>query len=143
MSIYNDIKKGSFYRHQGFPLGLIIVLLGLVLLANNFHLLPDSLRSVIFTWPMLLISIGLLILFNRNGYLGIAIISLLRKGYFVGLIMIFIGFFFLLPRVLFFSIDFLRLLWPIILIVIGLILMFRVRMVRRLQYRHLRFKKDA
>jgi len=61
---------------------------------------------------MLLIAIGCMNLFSRKGYFG-------------GLIMILIGFFFLIPEIHFFSFDFTRLFWPILLIAIGLLIIFR------------------
>lgn len=93
-------------------LGLIIIIAGLLLLADNVGVLPHGLRSIFFSWQMLLIVIGLLNLFRRNHYFG-------------GLVLILIGFFFLIPDVINVPFNFVSLLWPVLLIVIGLLIIFR------------------
>ncbi len=98
--------------------GIIIVVVGLLLLASNFGELPRYLRNIIFSWQMLLIAIGLINLASRES-----------KS--VGLILIAVGSFFLLPDIFVFSFDFVELFWPILLIVVGVsIIMFGGRALR-------------
>jgi len=93
-------------------LGLIVVFLGIIFLADNFGALPYGLKSIIFTWQMLLIAIGTINLFSR-------------KGYFTGVILILVGFFFLIPEIHLFSFNFARLFWPVLLIAIGFLIITR------------------
>ncbi|MCP4552892.1 MAG: cell wall-active antibiotics response protein [Bacteroidetes bacterium] len=98
--------------------GIIIVVVGLLLLASNFGELPRYLRNIIFSWQMLLIAIGLINLASRES-----------KS--VGLILIAVGSFFLLPDIFVFSFDFVELFWPILLIVVGVsMIMFGGRALR-------------
>jgi predicted membrane protein len=94
-------------------LGLIVIALGALLLADNFEGLSYHIRSIVFSFPMLIIAIGILNLFGR-------------KSYVTGLILIMVGIFFLIPKV-FYGIapDFTRLFWPIILIAIGILIIAR------------------
>lgn len=98
--------------------GIIIVVIGFLLLASNFGELPYSIKNIIFSWPMLLIAIGLINIASRES-----------KS--VGLILIAVGSFFLLPDIFVFSFDFVKLFWPVLLIVIGVsIIMFGGRAMR-------------
>ena len=94
-------------------LGLIIIVLGALLLADNFEGLSGYIRSIVFSWPMLFVAIGILNLFGRRSYV-------------TGFIFILIGVFFLIPKI-FFSIDpdFTRMFWPMILIAVGILIIVR------------------
>jgi predicted membrane protein len=92
--------------------GGIILLIGFIFLLDNIGILSFEIKDVLFTWQMLLIAIGLLSLSGG-------------RNCFPGLIMIIIGSFFLVPHFFDFSFNFTKLLWPIILIIIGLMIIFR------------------
>jgi predicted membrane protein len=110
-SIENNNQRPSNGRKVVF--GLIIIVLGALLLADNFEGLSGYIRSIVFSWPMLFIAIGVLNLFGRRSSV-------------TGLIFIMIGVFFLLPKI-FFGInpDFTRMFWPLILIGIGVMIIVR------------------
>jgi predicted membrane protein len=109
---YDNEENVKPNNNKKLVFGLIVIFLGAILLADNFYLLPNGFKSVMFTWQMLLIAIGCLNLFSRKGYFG-------------GLIMILVGFFFLIPEIHFFSFNFTRLFWPVLLIAVGLLIIFR------------------
>jgi predicted membrane protein len=92
-------------------LGLIAMLLGVLIMASNFGVLPYRVRSIIFSWEMLLIVIG-----------TIQILSHREKP--IGFILVAIGVFFILPEIFRFSHDFHKTFWPVMLIVAGLIIIF-------------------
>ena len=98
------MKKGAF--------GVIVILAGLLLLAFNFDILSGDLRHVIFSWQMLLITIGLVSLFTSESRTP-------------GLILVFIGGFFIIPEIFDFHISFIKLFWPLLLIGIGILILFR------------------
>lgn len=93
-------------------LGLIIVIAGILLLADNIGVLSHGIKTIFFNWPMLLIVIGLLNLFRRNHYFG-------------GLVLILVGIFFMVPDVFDVQFNFVALLWPVLLIVVGILIIFR------------------
>jgi predicted membrane protein len=98
------MKKGAF--------GVIVILAGLLLLAFNFDILSGDLRHIIFSWQMLLITIGLVSLFTSESRTP-------------GLILVFIGGFFIIPEIFDFHISFIKLFWPTLLIGIGILILFR------------------
>jgi predicted membrane protein len=99
-----QIKKGAF--------GFIVILAGLFLLAFNFDILSGNLRHIIFSWQMLLITIGAVSLFTSENRTP-------------GLILLFIGGFFMIPELFDFHISFIKLFWPLLLIGIGFMILFK------------------
>ena len=90
--------------------GVVLVILGLYFLLDNFYLIPFNLPWYVFTWQMLLIGIGIFNLVTGN-----------RKSAFI---LMGIGILFLVPEFYPVSIgDF----WPIVLIVIGVSFFLRNR----------------
>jgi len=100
----NQMKKGTF--------GFIVIIAGLLLLAFNFDILSGNLRHVIFSWQMLLIVIG-------------AVSLITSENRTPGLILLFIGGFFIIPELFDFHISFVKLFWPLLLIGIGLLILFK------------------
>ncbi len=97
------------YRNKAF-VGIILVLIGIVLLLDNFGLLPFFLPDYLFTWEALLILIGL--------------VSFLSGRITQAIILILVG-------VVFLFTDYLDIrfwdLWPILLIIIGASFFIRYR----------------
>jgi predicted membrane protein len=94
-------------RMKKVTFGIIVVIIGALLMASNFGYLPYQWRHIFFSWEMLLIAIGVVNLVSRESKT-------------TGLILIAIGSFFLLPDLFDFSFSFIRLFWPVLLIVVGL-----------------------
>ncbi len=103
-----QIKKYSF--------GVIVIIAGLLLLLVNTRLLPYELKHILISWQMLLIAIGIVSFF----------ISESRTP---GIILILIGGIFILPRVFVtffhYSFNVMHFFWPLILIAIGVLILFR------------------
>ncbi len=93
-------------------LGMIVILAGLALLLFNTGLVPETLRHVIISWPMLLLVIGIVSLVGAENRIP-------------GIILILIGGFFLFPRIFDMDINFGHLFWPLILICVGVLILFR------------------
>ncbi|HBG88446.1 MAG TPA: hypothetical protein DEG09_12520 [Marinilabiliaceae bacterium] len=94
-------------KRYGF--GIVVLLVGLTLLLNNFGFLPDYIRNVIFRWPMILILIG--------------VVNLINKEWVAATILLSIGVFFLLPAVLpGFSFHEIWRFWPVGIILVGLVI---------------------
>jgi predicted membrane protein len=93
-----------------FAFGFVVIIIGLLLMAFNFDILPYSWKHVFFSWQMLLIAIGIISLFGGDSRLP-------------GTILLFIGGFFLIPEIFVMHISFFKLFWPFILIGIGLMVL--------------------
>jgi len=111
----DDFAK-PYRSHKGNRplLGLILVLIGVILIADNSGMIPYSVSRIIISWQMLLIVIGL---FN-----------LAKRAVTPGLILIAIGGFFLLPRISGVPDNIVYNFWPAVLVIVGLVfLMDRTR----------------
>ena len=113
----NEVKN-SFHSGygKGLGFGLALILFGIVFLGLNFGFIPEQLRHVILSWPMILIVIGVSHYFRRK--------------IFSATILVLIGSFFILPRfieaypTLFpgFNGDFTHIYWPLLLIAAGILM---------------------
>ncbi len=103
----NNSSSGS---KKGLGFGLVLMFVGGLFLADNFNLISFPVTRVVFSWQMLLIVIGLINLFKQK------IIS--------GVILIFVGGFFIIPKV-FPAIDdqFIHIYWPLLLIGAGIVIL--------------------
>lgn len=94
--------------------GIVLVLVGLFLVMRNTGLFPDVIEDIIFSWPMLLVTIGLVITISSSG----------EKT--SGIIVMAVGGFFLIPRIFNEAFD-VNMFWPSIFIIIGIIFIFSRR----------------
>jgi len=95
--------------------GIILLLLGFALIANQFDLIPFSLHRIIFTWQSLLILIGILMVTGKESRI-------------TGYIVMGIGVFFLIPQVMDVPFEYRRLFWPVMLIFLGFLFIFRTNL---------------
>lgn len=116
MNSPDDRSMGPFRRsgRAHLLLGIVLMFLGLFLIADLADIIPWRLRDFLFTWQALLIFLGLIFLSNRE-----------NKG--TGIILIVIGSFFLLPRVIHVPGYWHSLFWPAMLILLGLVVIFSSR----------------
>lgn len=109
-------EKNSAYK-KGFNAGIILIIIGVVFLGFNFGWFPAAMKKVVFSWQMLLLIFG--------------IINLSKKNFTAALILIFIGGFFILPRLSeaypqifhMLGVDFVHNYWPLLLILLGLFIL--------------------
>jgi len=113
----NEMKNS--YRpvySKGIGFGLVLMLIGVLFLGFNFGLIPQTLRHVIISWQMLLIFIG--------------VVQLFKKRLISGIVLIFIGGFFIIPRVIpGLDHQFVQTYWPLLLIGAGIVILLQ-RLVR-------------
>lgn len=95
-------------------IGVILVLTGLFLVLRNTGFFPSSISNIIFSWPMLLVAIGLIITLGSGG----------SKT--SGVIVMAVGAFFLIPHIFRDAFD-VDMFWPSIFIIIGVIFIFTKR----------------
>jgi predicted membrane protein len=89
-------------------IGFILVLAGLFLVIRNTGFFPDFIDHVIFSWPMLLVTIGLVMTLGASEKTG-------------GIIVMAVGGFFMIPLLFRESFHMYNMFWPSIFIIIGVI----------------------
>ena len=90
-------------------IGVILVIVGLFLVIRNTDLLPGYIDNILFSWPMLLVTIGLVITVGSSG----------TKS--SGIIVMAVGAFFLIPHIFSETFHVYNLFWPSIFIIVGVI----------------------
>jgi Predicted membrane protein (DUF2154). len=103
----NSFRSG---HTKGLGFGLVLMVIGVVFLGFNFGFFPERLRNVVISWQMLLIFLGTVNLFKKH------LIS--------GVVLIFLGGFFIIPKVVP-EIDgnFVHIYWPLLLIGAGIVIL--------------------
>lgn len=95
-------------------IGVILVLVGLSLVMRNTGLFPEYINHIVFSWPMLLVTIGLVMTIGSSG----------EKT--SGVIVMAVGAFFLIPHIFRETFD-VNMFWPAVFIIIGVIFIFSKR----------------
>ena len=113
---YRDDKPDKRHDHHHLTnnravIGVILVLVGLFLVLRNTGFFPGFIDHIIFSWPMLLITIGAVITIGSSG------------GKTSGIIVMAVGAFFLIPHIFRETFD-VNMFWPSIFIIIGVIFIF-------------------
>jgi len=101
-------------RHEGLSnnralVGVVLVIAGLFLVVRNTGFFPQFIDDVVFSWPMLLVTIGLVITIGSSG------------GKTSGIIIMAVGAFFLIPIIFRETFHMYNMFWPSIFIIIGII----------------------
>jgi predicted membrane protein len=104
-------REHRHLQHNRAIIGIILVLVGVFLVMRNTGIFPDFIDNVIFSWPMMLVTIGLIITIGSSG------------GKTSGIIVMAVGGFFLLPHIFREAFD-VNLFWPSVFIIIGAIFIF-------------------
>jgi predicted membrane protein len=89
-------------------IGVVLVLVGLFLVMRNTGIFPDFIDHVIFSWPMLLVAIGLVMTLGKAEKTS-------------GVIVMAVGGFFLIPTIFRETFHAYNMFWPSIFIIIGVI----------------------
>jgi hypothetical protein len=106
-------KRVTFHQHgrlNKFITALTLVVAGFVILAHNMGAVSDYVFRIIISWQMLLVVLGITSLLKRN---------LLPGGILLG-----VGIYFLLPRIISAESALLTNYWPVFLILLGVIILF-------------------
>jgi len=113
-----------YHGSRNLLLGVVLILVGIAVFFKSLGIFPYETERVIFSWQMLLIAIGVIMVTNFRSRIG-------------GLILILIGGFFLLEEFSGLSGEMRSLFWAFFFIFIGLVIMFRAfRMPVRRRYWH-------
>jgi len=93
-------------------IGIVLLVIAALMFADNFDFLPWNWEHYVFTWPSLLIFIGLIVLAKKESKT-------------TGIVLISVGAFFLAAKILCYPFGVHHLFWPAILVVIGILLIVR------------------
>jgi predicted membrane protein len=108
---YKDERRARRHEHltnNRVIIGVVLVLAGLALVIKNTGFFPDFIDHVIFSWPMLLVVIGLIMTLSSSEKTG-------------GIIVMAVGGFFMIPLVFRETFHMYNMFWPSIFIIIGII----------------------
>jgi predicted membrane protein len=109
-------------KPDGVPfIGIFLIGLGLVFLFDRIGIIPEYWRNIIISWQMLLIFIGSINLFRNHAR-------------FPGVILILVGLAFLLPEIIQIPFETRQLIWPLVLILIGVFIVFKRKNVKKAHY---------
>jgi predicted membrane protein len=116
METNNDYRDERPYRKHDHHhitnnrtiIGVILVLAGLFLVMRNTGFFPEFIDHVIFSWPMLLVTIGLIMTLGASEKTG-------------GIIVMAVGAFFMIPLLFRETFHMYNMFWPSIFIIIGVI----------------------
>jgi len=118
---YRDERRHYRHDHHHHHLtnnraiiGVILVLAGLCLVLRNTGFFSNFIDQIIFSWPMLLVAIGLVITIGSSG------------GKTSGVIVMAVGAFFLMLHIFRETVD-INMFWPSIFIIVGIIFIFSRR----------------
>lgn len=92
--------------------GLVLIAAGVILMLEKMQLISPEVTRWVFTWQMLLIVIGFVNIFSRESYVS-------------GLVLIMVGSFFLIPRIVDLPFNFIGMFWPLLLIGGGVLLILK------------------
>ncbi|MBW6502223.1 MAG: cell wall-active antibiotics response protein [Bacteroidales bacterium] len=95
-------------------IGVILVLAGLFLVIRNTGFFPDYIDKVIFSWPMLLVAIGLVMTLGASEKTA-------------GVIVMAVGGFFMIPLIFRETFHMYNMFWPSIFIIVGVIFIVTTR----------------
>jgi predicted membrane protein len=110
-----QFKQDNHHLQHNRPIiGVILVLAGLFLVMRNTGVFPDFIDHVVFSWPMLLVCIGLVMTLGAQEKTS-------------GVIVMAVGGFFLIPMIFRETFHAYNLFWPSIFIIIGVIFIFSKR----------------
>ncbi|MBS0010954.1 MAG: hypothetical protein KFF49_06070 [Bacteroidales bacterium] len=117
-SNFDERPRRSHSATSKIAIGVVLIVLGFMLVIRNTGLMPGYFEDIIFSWQMLLVAIGFIMILGTGNKAP-------------GLIVMAVGGFFLLPEV--FDIPFrtYRLFWPAILIIIGIIVLSNAQFFRK------------
>lgn len=108
----NEVNRYNGQQRKKYALGVIIIITGIVLLIEKTGFLPFEIHHIIFSWPMLLIAIGIVSFFSSESRTP-------------GTILIVIGGVFLISRIFEMSFNVMHLGWPLVLIIIGVVILLK------------------
>jgi predicted membrane protein len=115
----HDNQPQKCSSSDGLPImGFVFLGLGLVFLFDRLGIIPSAIRHIIISWQALIIFIGAINLIKPHSR-------------FAGIILILVGGAFLLPRIIDVPFETKQLIWPVILIFVGLLILLKTNRIKQ------------
>ena len=109
-----DFVRGGYPSHSKLNTlvtAAIFIIVGLLFLGRNFGIIDSYLFHILVSWQMLLIVVG--------------VVNLIKRHFFGGVITIAIGAYFLLPEISGIKGEWAGIFWPVLLILVGIMILFK------------------
>ena len=109
-----NFGRGGYPRHgklNTIVTATIFIIVGLLFLGRNFGIIDSYLFHILVSWQMLLIVVG--------------VVNLIKRHFFGGVITIAIGAYFLLPEISGIKGEWAGMFWPVLLILVGIMILFK------------------
>ncbi len=109
-----DFVRGGYPSHSKLNTivtAAIFIIVGLLFLGRNFGIIDSYLFHILVSWQMLLIVVG--------------VVNLIKRHFFGGVITIAIGAYFLLPEISGIKGEWAGMFWPVLLILVGIMILFK------------------
>ena len=126
------INRGSSNPHGGLNIvviAAIFITAGLLFLGRNLGFVDQGIFRIFISWQMLLIVLGLVSLTKRQSSGGIILIA--------------VGTFFLIPHIMGAGHEWLATYWPLVFVLVGVLILFRLIWPGRCHYRRERFSQGT
>ncbi len=117
----NNPRTQHNTRNGKLVIGGLLIIIGAILMFSNFDFFNVNMAHYLFSWRSILIYVGIVMLANHPD----------RKSAYI---LIGIGVFFWLPDIFGYSVRFKDVFWPLILIGLGLLLIYRQGQHQHVQY---------
>ncbi|WP_456087219.1 LiaF transmembrane domain-containing protein [Parabacteroides sp.] len=111
-----NFVRGGYPRHSKLNTivtAAVFIIVGLLFLGRNFGVIDSYLFDILVSWQMLLIVVG--------------IVNLIKRHFLGGVITIAVGAYFLLPDITGIEGEWAGMFWPVLLILVGIMILFKPR----------------
>ena len=107
----NNNNKPYHNRSNGYVAAILLIIIGLLFLGRNLGIVDRSVLRIFVSWQMLLVVLGFW--------------SIFRKQYFGGIILLAIGCFFMIPKLINVNGNWMHTYWPLIFVLLGILLLLK------------------
>ena len=105
-------------RNKSLQFGIVLIIVGIIIILNRFNLIPFRVTDILFSWQMILVIIGSVLLINKKTMAGNILIA--------------IGVFSLIPEIFHVPYEYRKIYWPGLMVIIGIVLVFSSKRKRPL-----------
>jgi len=117
MEHVRSLKCHQQSKSKSVLFAIVVVGLGIALLLRNTGMMDEYVKSIVFSWPMLVVAIGIL--------------NLHRYSYGLGILLILFGGFFIIADIYQIPVQFREVFWPSLIIIVGLSLVYAALVINR------------